>query len=322
MKKHLFSVLLLIITSTVFAQAPASNPFFKKADETKQTLEQEEVKESKSIKKESGFYRKLANFQKRFNAELSELVLDYQENKNFKLLFYILIFALAYGTTHALTPGHGKNIIAGWIVASNKKLYKITITALLGMIIHVFTAYLMIYAIWFIIKGRISTSSEIFIKYFSYFAAFVIVLISLKMFVQMIMRIIKKSKADKTKSKLIEKLNHSHEDDLKNIKEDTSWKECFFISLSMGLVPCPVASILTVFMLTKGLYFLSFVLILFFAVGMAITLIVYSLVLWFGRNILGNITDSKFSKITEPIFSSLGILLLLFSAFTIVAPYL
>ena len=111
---------------------------------------------------------------------MTTIVSNYRSEKNSDLLLYMWLIAMAYGFFHAMMPGHGKNIILGWILTTQKRFYKVALTAALGMVMHVFAAVVMVYTIWFLIGGRISTQSAELTKYLSFFAFAVLLYIALK----------------------------------------------------------------------------------------------------------------------------------------------
>ena len=151
-KQYLFSTVLLLLfiifTEPLFSQADSSNPFYK-------GTENSSVSKSISVKPNS-FIEKISVIQKTINRRISTVITDYRTEKNLHLLIYIAGFAFIYGLIHAMTPGHGKNIILAWIMTSEKTFIKVLLTAVTGMFFHVFNSVVMVYLIWYLIKGKIS----------------------------------------------------------------------------------------------------------------------------------------------------------------------
>ncbi len=79
-----------------------------------------------------------------------------------------------------MTPGHGKNIILAWILTSERTFIKVLITSITGMLFHVFNSVIMVYLIWYFIKGKISVQSPVFIKYFSFAACIILFIYVIK----------------------------------------------------------------------------------------------------------------------------------------------
>lgn len=75
------------------------------------------------------------------------------------------LFTIGYGFVHALMSGHGKNIFFGWIISSGRKLKKVAVAAALAMAVHVFAAIVLVYSIWLVFDGRISSQPAEFMMW-------------------------------------------------------------------------------------------------------------------------------------------------------------
>ncbi|MDX9800058.1 MAG: hypothetical protein RBT69_01835, partial [Spirochaetia bacterium] len=201
-------------------------------------------------------------------------------------------------------PGHGKSIILGWILASQRTFIKVLFTSVLGMLLHVFNSVIMVYVIWYFIKGKISVQSPLFIKYFSFAACGVLILLGLREI-----------------KNIITRHHNAHSHELDSINSATSIKECLMISAGIGIVPCPVAAILTVFMISARLYAESFLTALFFASGMTLTLIIYTSIIWLLRSYITGIRNIHFKKAGEILLPITGSFLLMMSGLFIILPY-
>jgi len=299
--KILLSIAVLLIFSSIniYAQTNSSNPFYKGTESSIV---------SKSVpSKNNSFIEKTSAVQKNINKKISGIITDYKKDRKGSLLLYIAGFSLIYGLIHALAPGHGKNIILAWILASEKTFLKVLFTSIAGMFFHVFNSFVMVYVIWYFIKGKISVQSPLFIKYFSYGACIVLFIIAVKSIIDLIKSI---------------DHSHGHSHDLEKIKSTTSFKECLLIALGIGMVPCPVAAILTVFMISGKLYAESILTALFFTAGMTLTLVVYTSSVWLLRSFITGLKNKHLIKIRDFVLPAAGSLLLMFSGFIIIAPYI
>jgi ABC-type nickel/cobalt efflux system permease component RcnA len=311
----IFTVLLVFSSVSIFAQSNSSNPFYKGTDSSSavKTVPQ----------KNNSFIEKISLIQKDINRNISEAITDYRKSKNPNLLFYIAGFALIYGLVHAMTPGHGKNIILAWILASEKTFLKVLFTSIAGMFFHVFNSLIMVYVIWYFIKGKISVQSPLFIKYFSYGACIVLCIIAVKSIIDLF-------KSSHPHSRRESDFNrgdshshsHNHSHNLEKIKNTTPVKECLLIALGIGMVPCPVAAILTVFMISGKLYAESILTALFFTAGMTLTLVVYTSIVWILRSFITGLKNRHLIRIRDFVLPAAGSLLLIFSGFVIIAPYI
>ena len=287
---------LFTLSSNLYSQANSSNPFYSG---TKQNQISKKIPA-----KNNGFIQYVSAIQKNINKKTSDIINNYRDNKSGNFLLYIAGISFIYGFIHAMTPGHGKNIILGWILASQKAFIKVLFTSVLGMLLHVFNSVIMVYVIWYFIKGKISVQSPLFIKYFSFAACGVLVLLGLKEI-----------------KNIFTRSHNSHSHELDSINNTTSIKECLLISAGIGIVPCPVAAILTVFMISAKLYAESLLTALFFASGMTLTLIIYSSTIWLLRSYITGIKNIHFKKAGEILLPITGSVLLMISGLFIILPY-
>ena len=297
MKKiRLFTLFFLFVICTgLYSQSGNSNPFYKGSGE-------KEITASRT----GGLIGCVSSLQKNINNRISEIINNYKKEKENTLLLYIAGFAFLYGFIHAMTPGHGKNIILGWILSSERTFIKVLLTSVTGMFFHVFNSVIMIYIILYFIKDRISVQSPVFIKYFSFAAFILILIIALKGITDLFRK----------------KDSHIHMNNLEKINSSTSLKECIVISAGIGLVPCPVAAILTVFMISGKLYAESILTASFFFSGMALTLIIYSSAVWALRSSITSIKNNRLKKIRDIFLPLSGSVLLILSGFFIILPYI
>ena len=326
MKRYLIIVtaavfLYFFISAPLFCQAGSSNPFFKGTENSSVS--------GKVPVKNSSFIEKITGIQKQLNNKTAAVITDYRENRNIDLLLLIAGFSFIYGVIHAMTPGHGKNVILAWILTSERTFIKVLLTAVTGMIFHVFNSVIMVYLIWYLIKGKLSVQSPLFIKYFSFAACLILFIISFKSLYDIFRKQHKNSREQNSSPGSIDKgpgqktdsrLNHTH--NLEKITTDTSYKECLMISLGIGMVPCPVAAILTVFMISGNLFTESLLTAVFFCGGMASTLVIYTAAVWLLRSFISGVKNRHLVRIRDYVLPAAGSILLMFSGFIIISPYI
>ena len=315
----ILTFLLFISTGSLYCQSGSSNPFFK-------GTENSSVSEKIPVKN-NGFIVKITGIQKQLNQKMSSVVTDYRENKNADLLLIIAFFAFIYGFIHAMTPGHGKNVILAWILTSERTYIKVLITSITGMLFHVFNSVIMVYLIWYLIKGKISVQSPVFIKYFSFAACIILFVMSLKSLYDLFHNSHEISSSEDTNAHSKEHSHkslkkHSHRHNLEIIKSTTTLKECTMIALGIGIVPCPVAAILTVFMISGKMFGESLLTAFFFFIGMTLTLVLYTSFIWLMRSFITGMKNRHLVKIRDYGLPAAGSILLMFSGFIIISPYL
>lgn len=294
-------------TSQVFAETP--NPFMKGNKPSNVNPAAQQISGNMFGDAGSKFYKELITFQRNFNHKITSSLANYRKDKNPDILFYIWGIAVIYGFVHALMPGHGKNIILGWIMASQRRLYKVLATAIAGMIMHVFSSIVVVYTIWLLIGGRISSQSSEFAKYISYIAFAIISWLALK---QLYQAIVKRKKG-----------HHHHGKQLDSIQDETSWKECMITAFGIGLVPCPVSTVLIVFMVSQGLHVEGLLTGLAFAIGMGVALLLFSTVVWTLRHLLQSRNNNNLMfRILDFGLQVTGSILMFFSGWILITPYI
>ncbi len=338
-KKIILSVLalLLILGGYGFSQTGSSNPFFNGTENSSAS--------GKVPVKNNNFIEKITQLQKQVNTNISDVITDYRTDKNLNLLFYIAGFAFIYGFIHAMTPGHGKNIILAWMLTSERTYIKVLLTSITGMFFHVFNSIIMVYLIWYIIKGKISIQSPVFIKYFSVAACVILCAMALKSLfdlfhsphkhdseAEQVKRHCEINNPDFTDEKETDpdehqkitsgKHHHGHSHNLEKISSTTSFKECLMIALGIGMVPCPVAAILTVFMISGKLFAESILTAVFFYAGMTLTLLIHTTVVWLLRSFISGLKNRHLVKIRDYGLPAAGSILLMLSGFLIISPYI
>ncbi len=305
-------ILFFSVSALSYSQTGSSNPFFRGTENS--TV-------SKSVPAaNSTFLEAVTEVQKKINSRISAVINDYKTDKNINLLFYIACFAFIYGFIHAMTPGHGKNIILGWILTSERTFIKVLLTSVAGMFLHVFNSVLMVYIIWFIIRGKMSIQSPLFIRYFSFAACLILFIMSFKSIYDLFRDHHRKNDPSGEGKEDTHIKGHSRS--LEKIDRNTSIRECLLISLGIGMVPCPVAAILTVFMISASLYAESLFAALFFTAGMTLTLSIHSTAVWLLRSFITGIKNRHLKKARDIVLPALGSILLMFSGFLLITPYI
>lgn len=315
LKVQFILVFSFLVMGPFALQANTPNPFFSNQESTaaKQNKAKAAEKRDSLLNNRftSGIYLKLIQFQRSSNQKISEIITNYRDQKSSDLLWYVLIIALSYGFFHAMMPGHGKNIILGWILSSQKRFKKVVFTSTLAMILHVFSAVVIVYAVWFLIGGRISTQTTQLTRYLSFFACAILLYLAVNQIIEAFWR-----------GRRRHSHFHDHQHQLESIQNQTTWKECVFTATSIGLIPCPVSSILMVFMISQGFHYEGILTGLFFAIGMAGTMLIFSSLAWYTRSLLLNRQNMVFVRVVEYGLPVLGSSLMIFAALILVLPHL
>src|SRR5690606_8913481 len=74
-----------------------------------------------------------------------EILLDLVRNEELSLTFYViaLVIALALGALHALTPGHGKTVVAAYLVGSRGTSWRAIVLGTVVTLTHTGSVFLL-----------------------------------------------------------------------------------------------------------------------------------------------------------------------------------
>ncbi len=245
-----------------------------------------------------------------------EILLDLLRQKEFSIPFYIFALAISFalGALHALTPGHGKTVVAAYLVGSRGTTWHAIVLGSVVTLTHTGSVFLLglitLAASQYILPTRIIPALEIL-------SGLLIVGLGLYLFWQRFLAWRKTNspssptlppKGEGSQSHLslrerarvrapsapgrkisgsiqIQKPSesihhhgdgkmHSHE-----VPESITWRSLIALGISGGLVPCPDAIAILLVAVAINRLLLGLALILSFSLGLAIVLIVIGLVM-------------------------------------------
>ncbi|MBN1899737.1 sulfite exporter TauE/SafE family protein [Candidatus Sumerlaeota bacterium] len=212
--------------------------------------------------------------------------------------FYLAAFGIAFilGALHAVTPGHGKTIMAAYLVGAHGKLWHafalgaiVTFTHtgsvfFLGLATLVASRYIMPESLFPILQ----ISSGLLILIFGIY------------FLRQRWRIWRSGK----------KVAPEQEDAHLPMKTDyVTWRTMIVLGVSSGLVPCPGATTILLTAVSINRISLGLILIAFFSLGLASTLITIGAVMVQGRRVFDRI--GPFQRLI-PVMPVVSAVLLLF----------
>ncbi len=289
---------LFILNHSLYAEG---NPFLNTAPNEKQSknVKKTEQKEEKvEIRSQSSFFKTISKWQRKIRSSIEEKLLALSENNKFSLFMMICLIAFLYGIIHALGPGHGKGIITGWILSSEKKLKTVLFTGSGAAMLHGFSAVALVLGAWLIIKNAFTTDVNTIAIYLQWIAAVLIILFGLYLLIGFLL----------TKLKLIKHEHHHHKIFEGKLKPG-------YVVLSIGLIPCPITVLFLVFCISFKMIWQGIIFVLFFSLGMAFTLIAISLIIWFTHKKLGNLKAKWIKFLTRNLMPLLAALFLLLAGF-------
>lgn len=259
-----------------------------------------------------------------------EILLNLVRTENFSFLFYIfaLGISLALGALHALTPGHGKTVVAAYLVGSRGTTWHAIALGSIVTLTHTGSVFLIglftLAASQYILPTSIIPVLEIV-------SGLMIIGLGLYLFWQRFqqwrgpaaetkktIKNISTTKAksplrvqDKAHHHLYDANHHEHgHDHSHEIPEAITWRSLVTLGISGGLVPCPDAIAILLVAIAINRILLGLTLIISFSLGLAVVLIVIGLLMVNSSRLFTRMDSfNKFAPVM-PVVSA-GIVLLL-----------
>lgn len=197
-------------------------------------------------------------------------------------LLGIIGFSFLLGAVHALSPGHGKTLVAAYLVGSKGKLRHAFFLGLIVTVTHVFSVVILgLIALWAtqeVVPERVG-------PWISLAAGILIVLMGVWMMI----------------SRVRKKAGHGH-----GHGHEVKWTEIMVLGISGGMVPCLSATVVLLFAIYVGRILMGLLLIAAFSFGMAAALIVIGMLVVTGRDLVARWSGGKRSGWVEvlPIVSA------------------
>ncbi len=268
-----------------------------------------------------------------------EVLLNLVREKDTSLTFYLfaLGISLVLGALHALTPGHGKTVVAAYLVGSRGTTWHavvlgtvVTLTHtgsvfLLGIITLAASQYILptsIIPLLEILSGLLIVGLGLYLLWqrFLYWRK---TRISAPAQVESV-RKYSLSPASSTRKKIsgvskVEKpsadLHHHGDGKLHShgVPEAITWRSLIALGVSGGLVPCPDAIAILLVAVAINRIFLGLALIVFFSLGLAVVLIVIGLLMVNSRRLFDRVSFLDKLAPVMPIVSAIVVLALGFA---------
>jgi len=233
----------------------------------------------------------LTNVQLSLNASLGDGLLGFAQGFNLGVFLSTLAVAIAYGAVHALSPGHGKSPLLVQGLRGGRLSIRSLFAPCLGAFLHVSSALLWTTMFTILAErafrlGRAELSVALLV-----FSSIILLLNGLK--------------------DLFPVSAHHHHAHAKDAEaHGYGWLP---VALGIGLVPCPVSTLVFSAALANGIAFYGVLVCLIFALGLAITMTVFALAPIVARNTLGRFLESATGRIVVrvlPISSSVFFVIL------------
>jgi ABC-type uncharacterized transport system, permease component len=202
------------------------------------------------------------------------------------LMFVISAFVL--GALHALEPGHGKSVMAAFVMGTNAELKDASLLGLTVVFSHVIVVVLLGIASIFLLGAlNVNATHELM----SVIGGIILVGVGFW---------------------ILRKYYHPHHHHEHSI--DTK-KGAVAIGLSTGLVPCPAALAVLLFSIANNQLYNGITYVLIFSAGLAISITLLSVLFVKGKGFIGrymsNNTINKIPLLTGAIIIAIGLFTLL-----------
>ena len=203
-------------------------------------------------------------------------------------LFIISAFVL--GALHALEPGHGKSVMAAFVMGTNAELKDASLLGLTVVFSHVIVVILLGIASIFLIGAlNVDATHEVM----SLIGGIILIAVGFW---------------------IVRKYYHPHHHHEHNI--DTK-KGVVAIGLSTGLIPCPAALAVLLFSISNNQLYNGLTYVLIFSAGLAISITLLSVLFVKGRGFIQSyMSNNTINKI--PLLS--GVIIIAIGLFTLLQP--
>lgn len=333
MTKKAYLIIIHIAISILLLTAAAAgenlNPFLNPGDggsnvksQPSPKVQQQETpnKETKMVqaqpKKSNWLFYNLSKAQKKMNSIVSSKIKRLKEEKSIGFFFSIMLICFIYGIAHALGPGHGKTVIGSWILISRRELREVISVSILTAAIHSLSATLLVLGSWYILKNALSIEAET-IKSYLFLGSGVL------LFFLGVYELYRYFKTQKLKS--LNKENSAEEGNKESTGKETDgghsgWNS-LTVALTVGIVPCPVTSVILIFSISMGLLWQGILFVIAFALGMSAAILGVSGIIWKMKEKASQTKMPALNYVVDKVFPVIGGLALILFSILILLSY-
>lgn len=260
-----------------------------------------------------------------------EILLDLIRGKENTFTFYILalLISLALGALHALTPGHGKTVVAAYLVGSRGTSFHAIVLGSIVTLTHTGSVFLL--GILTLAASQYILPTTI-IPFLEILSGVLIVGLGIYLLWQRIkvgqaFSLTKqnnkrnfsltptsnKKVSGEIKIQTADTSLHHHGDGKlhsHHVPETLTWRSLIALGISGGLVPCPDAIAILLVAVAINRIFLGLALILSFSLGLAVVLIVIGLLMVNSRRLFDRLGFLDRFATTLPVVSAVIVLVL------------
>jgi len=255
------------------------------------------------------FYRILQAGMDRLTGMLRRLSSDFQGG----LFFTFLGFALAYGMFHALGPGHGKALVAAFLVRANTRPFHALILSLFVTATHTGSAILLAGGVQLartsMAKHEFKEAGQAWIGMGSGF-----MVLAIGMFPVVVFAVRAVSQARKLGSigKGIRAVLQTPVQEEAAEEERITMARIGRWGVAAGLVPCPASIVIMLISINAGAFWIGLAAVIALAVGLSAVLFVIGLAVIYSRQgLLKWFEGSRWAGRLQAVFGAGGVLLVM-----------
>jgi len=179
-----------------------------------------------------------------FDNYLNEILRSLINTFDIVTLLLLFLISFIYGILHSIGPGHGKVLIASFFLKEKHPIQKSVILSAIISIIHTGSAIILALLLYFALAGLKGVFQ---IKLQSYFIIASGILITIIGVLFLVLKIIHKNKETSNAGKN---------------------RNIFLIGISAGIVPCPVALMISLLTLSNNIYIIGIISVISISLGM------------------------------------------------------
>ncbi len=228
----------------------------------------------------------IAQLQHDLKMKMTGLTSQLRQGDNLSLLWLVGL-SFAYGVIHALGPGHGKALIASFLVTGQATPKRAIIQGSLAALLHGLSAIIVVALIQYYSIGRTSVVFDRWCVNLQVVAYSLISLIGLFLVFSQGVELVRK----KLKSAQV-------------TKKTPEW----WMWLSLGLIPCPGTMIILLFFMSQKLLAMGVFLAIVMSLGMSVTLGIVGLFTVYCRDFVQRTQEASCCRSWGILFNSLGLI--------------
>ncbi|MFN7934213.1 MAG: hypothetical protein U0R19_12855 [Bryobacteraceae bacterium] len=230
-----------------------------------------------------------------------------KQDLGFSAMLLALALAFGFGAMHAMSPGHGKTIVAAYLVGSRGTFKHALFLGAMVTFTHTVSVFLLGLGTLFL--SRYVVPDKIY-PILSALSGAMIIAIGAMLFYKRLHILAAHSHSDHHH---VIGHHHHHDDDHTHVPEgEVTFSSLTTLAVSGGMVPCPSALVLLLSAIALGRIGFGLALLTSFSLGLALVLISIGGIVLFAKNLLPDtprFANSPFFRML-PIFSAAAITLI------------